>query len=116
ARRLGRRAGRGARCGGAGPAVVPRDDLRRCADPLRRPRRPGHDRGDHRRSPGGAADPSVRDTLRFFEHVNGRVADDPRVALIIDDGARYLRRASETYDVITLEPPPPRAPGASSLY
>jgi len=60
--------------------------------------------------------PSVRSTLQFFEHVNHGAASDPRVELINDDGARFLRRTDRRYDVITLEPPPPRAPGASSLY
>ena len=60
--------------------------------------------------------PSVRSTLRFFDHVNHDVANDARVELITDDGARFLRRTDRHYDVITLEPPPPRAPGASALY
>ncbi len=60
--------------------------------------------------------PSIRRTLRFFAHVNNGFEDDDRVRFVVDDGARYLRRTDVRYDVITLEPPPPRAPGASSLY
>lgn len=60
--------------------------------------------------------PSIRETLGYFAHVNGEVDRASGVDLVVDDGARYLRRTRETYDVITLEPPPPRAPGGSSLY
>ncbi len=60
--------------------------------------------------------PSITSTLQFFHHVSRGAHEDPRVRLLVEDGARYLRRAHEHYDVITLEPPPPRAPGASSLY
>jgi spermidine synthase len=60
--------------------------------------------------------PSIRATLALFEHVSEGAIRDPRVHLSIDDGARFLRRTRERYDVITLEPPPPRAPGGSALY
>ena len=37
--------------------------------------------------------------------------------MVIDDGRRYLERASEQYDVITIDPPPPvQAAGSSLLY
>ncbi|MGE0788631.1 MAG: fused MFS/spermidine synthase [Sandaracinaceae bacterium] len=60
--------------------------------------------------------PDVVATLRFFRRANHHVSTDPRVRWITDDGARYVRTTRERYDVITLEPPPPRAPGATSLY
>jgi len=60
--------------------------------------------------------PSVRRTLRFFRAVNAHFERDPRVRFVVADGDRWLRSASERFDVITLEPPPPRAPGASALY
>jgi predicted membrane-bound spermidine synthase len=60
--------------------------------------------------------PSITETLAFFSHVNHELASDERVAILVEDGARFVRRTRESYDVITLEPPPPRAPGASSLY
>lgn len=62
-------------------------------------------------------DPTIRATLRFFTHVHHGAPDDPRVRLHVDDGARWLAGVPpHTYDVVTLEPPPPRAPGGSSLY
>ncbi|MFO0604383.1 MAG: hypothetical protein U0324_14465 [Polyangiales bacterium] len=62
-------------------------------------------------------DPTIRATLRYFTHVHHGAPDDPRVHLHVDDGARWLAgTAPGTYDVVTLEPPPPRAPGGSSLY
>lgn len=60
--------------------------------------------------------PSVRDLLGWFEHVHERMLDDARVHVITDDGDHFLRAQGPAYDVITLEPPPPRAPGGSSLY
>ncbi len=60
--------------------------------------------------------PSVRDLLGWFEHVHERMLEDPRVRVITDDGDHFLRAQGPAYDVITLEPPPPRAPGGSSLY
>jgi spermidine synthase len=62
-------------------------------------------------------DPSIRETLRHFAHVHHGAPDAPEVRLHVTDGARFLRAcAPRSYDVITLEPPPPRAPGGSSLY
>lgn len=60
--------------------------------------------------------PSIRRMLPLFATVNHDVTNDPSVRWVIDDGARHLRTSRVRYDVITLEPPPPRAPGASSLY
>jgi spermidine synthase len=59
--------------------------------------------------------PTVLHTLRFFDDVNGGLRD-PRLRILVEDGERLVRRDRRTWDVITLEPPPPRAPGASSLY
>jgi predicted membrane-bound spermidine synthase len=59
---------------------------------------------------------SVLQTLPLFERTNHDVLNDPSVRFVIDDGARYVRRVSTLYDVITLEPPPPRAPGTTALY
>ena len=60
--------------------------------------------------------PSTRVTLSYFHHVNGRLEQDPRVHLAVADGDRFLGLGRARYDVITLEPPPPRAPGGSTLY
>lgn len=41
---------------------------------------------------------------------------DPRVRVHIDDGRYYLQATAQRFDLITSEPPPPRAPGVISLY
>ena len=41
---------------------------------------------------------------------------DPRVRVHIDDGRYYLQASTRRFDLITSEPPPPRAPGVISLY
>jgi spermidine synthase len=62
-------------------------------------------------------DPSIRETLRYFSRAHHNAPDDPNVRVHIQDGDRFLALIPRaTYDVITLEPPPPRAPGASTLY
>ncbi|HUG90529.1 MAG TPA: hypothetical protein VML55_06830, partial [Planctomycetaceae bacterium] len=46
-------------------------------------------------------EPELVGVLR--EHFPSPWMDDPRVALIVDDGRRYLAHASSTYDVISVE-------------
>ncbi len=41
---------------------------------------------------------------------------DPRVQVHIEDGRFYLQAAKRRFDLITSEPPPPRAHGVISLY
>jgi spermidine synthase len=60
--------------------------------------------------------PVVRRTLPLFSHVNDRIHADPRVAIHQADGRQFMGRATRAYGVVTLEPPPPRAAGAASLY
>lgn len=59
--------------------------------------------------------PHVRLTAPYF-WTNEGVLDDPRVHLIIEDGATYIRYAEHTYDVITLEPPELHTAGVVNLY
>jgi len=47
---------------------------------------------------------------------NYSAATDPRLQMRIGDGRRELLRSPETYDLITLEPPPPSAAGVANLY
>lgn len=58
----------------------------------------------------------VFETAGEFAQTNGDVIKDRRVRLIHDDGRRYLARTRETYDLVTSEPPPPRAAGVYRLY
>ena len=41
---------------------------------------------------------------------------DPRVHVHIEDGRFFLLTTRERYDIVTAEPPPPRAAGIASLY
>jgi spermidine synthase len=59
----------------------------------------------------------VLEHAHFFRDLVGEVLGDPRVATYIDDGRERLRTVPpETYDLITLEPPPIYFAGVSALY
>ncbi len=59
--------------------------------------------------------PEVVRTAPLFRG-NFDVTTDPRVEIRLRDGRRELLRSDETYDLITLEPPPPSAAGVVNLY
>lgn len=60
--------------------------------------------------------PSVRDSFGYFFDDAPTLLKDPRAKIVIDDGRRYLRRTTDLYDVITVDPPPPpQAAGCSLL-
>jgi spermidine synthase len=61
--------------------------------------------------------PGVRDLFGYFFDDAERLLKDPRGKVVIDDGRRFLMRTGETFDVVTLDPPPPiEASGSSLLY
>lgn len=61
--------------------------------------------------------PSVPRLFGFYHADGDQLLKSPRSSVIIDDGRRYLERSRETYDVITIDPPPPvQAAGSSLLY
>jgi spermidine synthase len=61
--------------------------------------------------------PVVFRTLPLFDRANDRVYRDPRGRFHIEDGRVFMAHASPgSYDVITLEPPPPRVAGVAALY
>jgi spermidine synthase len=47
---------------------------------------------------------------------NYRAGADPGLDIRLRDGRRELLRSTQTYDMITLEPPPPSAAGVVNLY
>lgn len=53
---------------------------------------------------------------RFFEHVNNKPLDDPRMRLIIDDARTYLRVTPARFDIIVSEPSHPWVPGVANLF
>lgn len=57
----------------------------------------------------------VRLTAPFF-WTNDGVLEDPRVRLIVEDGAAYVRYTKERYDVISMEPPEMHTAGVVNLY
>jgi spermidine synthase len=59
--------------------------------------------------------PAVYETARHFAK-NEAVLDDPHVTTQVMDGRAWLRRTTERYDVITLEPMPPNHAGVNALY
>ena len=61
-------------------------------------------------------EPATVGASRFFEHVNNRPLNDPRLRLIIDDARSYLRVTSNRYDMIVSEPNHPWVPGVANLF
>lgn len=61
--------------------------------------------------------PSVRDAFGYFYADAADARKNPHGRIVIDDGRRFLRRTTERFDVITIDPPPPvEAAGSSLLY
>ena len=59
--------------------------------------------------------PSVVKAAPLFKG-NFNAASDPGVEVRLRDGRQELLRSPQTYDLITLEPPPPSAAGVVNLY
>ncbi len=51
----------------------------------------------------------------LFEEVNHNVFSDPRVHRVVDDGRHFLLSTDQRFDVVSFEPPPPRAAGVVNL-
>ncbi len=61
--------------------------------------------------------PSVLKSFGFYFEDAEKVASSPHASLVVDDGTRFLHRSTESFDVITIDPPPPlEAAGSSLLY
>jgi len=61
-------------------------------------------------------EPGIVEASHFFDQVNGRPLEDPRVRLILDDGRTYLSGTREKYDVVISEPSNPWMSGVSNLF
>ncbi len=59
--------------------------------------------------------PEVKRATPSFQG-NYDAATDPRLDIRLRDGRRELLSSEQTYDLITLEPPPPSAAGVANLY
>ncbi|MFI5347148.1 MAG: hypothetical protein ACHQ51_12315 [Elusimicrobiota bacterium] len=61
--------------------------------------------------------PGVKDAFPYYFDDAAEIMKRPNGKVVIDDGRRFLRRTTETFDVVTLDPPPPvEAAGSSLLY
>lgn len=60
--------------------------------------------------------PGVRRALPLFDAVNDRVGERAGVEIHVADGRHWLETDADTWDVITLEPPPPLNAGVGDLY
>jgi spermidine synthase len=62
-------------------------------------------------------EPAVVRASHFFDEINHRPLDDPRVQLRINDGRNFLHLTDDgSYDVIISEPPNPWLTGVANLF
>lgn len=72
-------------------------------------------------SPAGSVEcveiePAAVTSSRYFEHVNNRPLNDPRLRVIVDDARTILRVNPARYDLIISEPSHPWVPGVANLF
>jgi len=60
--------------------------------------------------------PAVFDFAPYFVPINNHFHENPKVHKIAADGRNYLLGTRDSFDVITLEPPPPHDAGVVNLY
>lgn len=61
--------------------------------------------------------PSVKAAFGYYFADAREILRHRKNRIVIDDGRRFLRRTTETYDLISIDPPPPvEASGSSLLY
>ena len=61
--------------------------------------------------------PSVKAAFGYYFDDARQILRSPKNRIVIDDGRRYLRRTTDIFDLITLDPPPPiESSGSSLLY
>jgi spermidine synthase len=61
--------------------------------------------------------PSVPRLFDYYHSDGKQILASPLSHVVVDDGRRYLERATQQFDVITIDPPPPvEAAGSSLLY
>jgi spermidine synthase len=60
---------------------------------------------------------SILEHASYFDDANRSVLKEPRVQVFVNDGRQHLQIANpDTYDLITLEPPPIAYAGVGALY
>lgn len=58
----------------------------------------------------------VRNVAHYFDDVNHRLLDDPRVEVVYDDARHFLATTREKFDIITSDPIHPWVKGSAKLY
>jgi spermidine synthase len=61
-------------------------------------------------------EPAIIEATQYFEQVNQRALQDPKVETIVNDGRNYLLVTPEQFDVIISQPSLPWITGASNLF
>ena len=60
---------------------------------------------------------SVPDAFPYYFEDARALIRHPKGRIVIDDGRRFLHRSGTSFDIITIDPPPPlEAAGSSLLY
>ncbi|MBI3447859.1 MAG: hypothetical protein HY049_02900 [Acidobacteria bacterium] len=61
--------------------------------------------------------PSVPSLFGYYHQDAEKLIHLPTARIVVDDARRFLERSRESFDVITVDPPPPvEAAGSSLLY
>jgi spermidine synthase len=61
-------------------------------------------------------EPAVIEASHYFDDVNNRPLEDPRLKLIANDGRNFIETTDQKFDVIVSEPSNPWLTGAASLF
>ncbi|HSF25339.1 MAG TPA: fused MFS/spermidine synthase, partial [Blastocatellia bacterium] len=61
-------------------------------------------------------EPAVVEATRYFEDVNNRPLEDPRLRMVSNDGRNFIYTTNETFDVIVSEPSNPWISGVANLF
>jgi spermidine synthase len=61
-------------------------------------------------------EPAVIEASHFFDDVNHRSLDDPRLKLVANDGRNFIDTTDERYDAIISEPSNPWLTGVANLF
>ncbi|MCI0489758.1 MAG: fused MFS/spermidine synthase, partial [Blastocatellia bacterium] len=61
-------------------------------------------------------EPAMIEASRFFDDVNNRPLDDPRLRMVANDGRNYIYTTGERFDVIVSEPSNPWVTGVANLF
>ncbi|MEK6300642.1 MAG: fused MFS/spermidine synthase [Acidobacteriota bacterium] len=61
-------------------------------------------------------EPAILEATRFFEDVNNRPLEDPRLRMVSNDGRNFIYTTNEKFDVIVSEPSNPWISGVANLF